>query len=219
MTHPRWFVTIALATALVAAPSAHADEPPAASPAGQTPVGFWESTETSAGGIGAALELRADGTLRHGAVVLVETGYRLEPGRPVSLVLVDESGAEKAIPITLDGDTMTMTGPDGSTLEKTRTRTPSDASSPILGDWSYPHYTGPTAYERYTEDGTMLFRLPIKVETGTYRIDGDRLRVSVAREKAKWTWRLEGEELVVGPKGDTHRYRRVEDGAWYLPAE
>ena len=201
----------------MAAPSVRADQSTTPSPAEDSPVGFWESVETSAGGLGAALELAADGTLRHGTVVLVETGYRLgETGR---LVLIDASGAEQAIPITLAGDTMTMTGPDGSTLEKTRIRSPSGAPSPILGDWSYPHYTGPTAYERYTEDGTMLFRLPIKVETGTYQIDGDRLRVKISGKKAKWTWRLEGDELVVGPKGDTHRYRKVPDGAWYLPAE
>jgi len=215
MKHLRWLIPVVLAAALVAVPSVRAGQ----APTEQVPVGFWESTETSAGGIGAALELRADGTLRHGAVVLVETEYRLESGHPARLGMVDESGTEQAIPITLAGDTMTMTGPDGSTLEKTRLRAPSDASSPILGDWSYPHPTGSTAYERYTEDGTMLFRLPIRVETGTYEVDGDRLRMKVSGEKARWTWRLEGDVLVAGPKGDTHRYRRVPDGTWYLPAQ
>jgi len=216
MTTPRWIFPLTLMTALVAAPSVRAGQSTTPTTAEDSPVGFWESIETSAGGLGAALELRADGTLRHGVVVLVETGYRLEPGQ---VVMVDEHGNEQSIPITLAGNTMTMTGPGGSTLEKTRIRTPTDGASPILGDWSYPHPTGPTAYERYTEDGTMLFRLPLKVETGSYRLGGDRLRVNASGKKAQWTWRLEGDDLVAGPKGDTHRYRRVPDGAWYLPAE
>jgi hypothetical protein len=206
----RWLRILAVLLAGVAVTvfqpvSARADE--------AEPVGFWESVETSQGGIGAALELTEDGRVRLSAVVLVESAYRLDGDH---LVLTDPAGGEQEIPITFGHGTMTMTGPDGSKLEKTRLQDPSAGSSPILGDWFYDYFGQGTAYERYTEDGKMLFRLPLRIDAGTYRLQGGRMKVEVAGQKKKWTWRLDGGELVIGPRGKESRYRRVPDGAWYL---
>ena len=39
-------------------------------------VGLWDSTRTSAGGLGTTLEFRADGTFVEAATVIVNTYYR-----------------------------------------------------------------------------------------------------------------------------------------------
>lgn len=186
----------------------------AAEPRAAPVVGFWESMETSQGGIGSALELRADGHLRWTVVVLVEAGYVLEEGK---LFMLDESGGRQELPVTFGSGEMEMTGPDGSALTKTRFRGPAEGSSPIVGDWFYGYFGQGQAFERYTEDGRMLFRLPMRTDAGTYRLDGDRLRVEVQEKAGTWHWRLEGEDLVTGPPGEERRFRRVPAGAWYLP--
>lgn len=207
--HAPWILIAALA-GLSAPCVAHGAEEAQASPV----LGFWESVETSRGGIGSALELRADGTLRWSVVVLVESEYRLDDGR---LVMLDESGGEQEMPVTLRDGEMEMTAPDGSTLTKTRFRDPTGGTSPIVGDWSYDYFGQGRAFERYTEDGRMLFRLPMRTDAGTYRVEGNRLEVGAQGKTDTWTWRLDGDELVVVTGGEERRYRRVPSGAWYLP--
>lgn len=208
----RWLLTTVVVAAIAAGSAGSAGTARSAEAA--SPLGFWESIETSSGGIGAALELRADGVLRHCAVVLLDLDYRLEGDQ---VVLSDPTGTDQAPPATLGDNVMILTGPDGSTLEKKRLRAPPGGNSPILGDWSYDYYGQATAFESYTEDGKVHFRLPLRTETGTYRLDGDRIRVTLAGRRQKWVWSVEGDELLVGPRGERRRYRRVPGGAWYLP--
>jgi len=213
----RWLFTTMIVAAVVAVAAGSAGSARAARAAEASPLGFWESTDTSSGGIGAALELRADGSLRQCAVVLVDLDYRLEGDQ---VVLSDPTGADQAPTATLGDNVMILTGPDGSTLEKRRFRAPPGGDSPILGDWSYDYYGQATAFESYTEDGKVHFRLLLRTEAGTYRLDGGRLRVTLAGHHQKWLWSVEGDELLVGPRGERHRYRRVPGGAWYLaPAD
>jgi hypothetical protein len=205
--HAPWILIAAFAGLTASGVALSAEEAPA------SPVlGFWESVETSRGGIGSALELRADGALRWSVVVLVESEYRLDDGR---LVMLDESGGEQEMPVTLADGKMEMTGPGDAEIHKTRFRDPTDGASPIVGDWSYGFGEG-LAFERYTEAGRMLFRLPMRTDAGTYRVEGDRLEVEAQGKTDTWTWRLDDDELVVVTGGEERRYRRVPSGAWYL---
>jgi hypothetical protein len=206
--HAPWILIAAFAGLTASGVALSAEEAPA------SPVlGFWESVETSRGGIGSALELRADGSLRWSVVVLVESEYRLDDGR---LVMLDESGGEQEMPVTVADGEMEMTGPGGAEIHKTRFLDPTDGASPIVGDWSYDYFGQGQAFERYTEDGRMLFRLPMRTDAGTYRVEGDRLEVEAQGKTDTWTWRLDDDELVVVTGGEERRYRRVPSGAWYL---
>jgi len=197
-----WLLTIVIIAIVAGGPAVPAR---AAVAEDAQPLGFWESIETSSGGIGAALELRADGNLRHCTVVLVEIDYRLEGDH---VILSDPSGTDQGPGATLGDNVMILTDADGSTLEKSRFRAPRGGGSPILGDWFYSYQGQATAFERYTADGKVSFRLPLRIETGTYQLDGDRLRVTLDGQDQEWLWSVEGDELLVGPRGKQSRYRR-----------
>lgn len=186
--------------------SASSDDPPL--------IGFWESAQTSQGGIGTALEFTDDGRFAQLAVVLVEAGYRLEDE---ALVFIDDAGQEQVMPIRFDAGAMKMSGPDGTELRKTRIDDPSGGESAILGAWSYDYPGQGTAFERYTEDGRMLFRLVLRAERGTYEVKGKKVRLDAPNQKALvWRFDREAEELVIGPRGDQARYRLVAGGPWYV---
>ena len=178
-----------------------------------SPSGFWESVETSQGGIGSALELTADGRFRQIVVVLVEFGYRLDGE---TLFIVDEAGAEQAVQVAFGDGSMDLAAPNGSVIRKTRFRDPSNGTSIILGDWRYDYSSQATAYERYTQDGRMIFRLPMRGQSGTFEIKGTKLRLKGSNGKVvTWPFRRQGDELLIVLKGKEQRFRLVEDGQWY----
>ena len=186
-------------------------------------VGLWESGETSKGGIGPTLEFRADGTFVEGTVVIVDAYYRLVGDRLV--IGGQPPGAEpdtaKAPRIRLEGDRMIQTGPDGAEVHKERVGKPVEGQPAIVGTWRYKHYSGAIAFERFTDEGRMHFRLPMVSSVGRYVSKADGLVLSQPnRPKVKVTARLHGDTLSLsGSDGRTTEYRRVEAGAWYDTAQ
>jgi len=187
--------------------------------AGVDPVGFWESKKTSRGGIGNALEFRADGTVVEATTVLVEMAYRLIGDRLVTAMEPPDADADtsKAPTIHFEGDSLVMVGPDGSTVRKDRV---SGKGASILGDWRYCHYAGAVAYERYAEDGRLLFRLPMRSTAGSYAVTGGELTIRMPEKPdATWTVEVRGDELLLSTGGGpATEYRREKTGAWYDPA-
>ena len=181
-------------------------------------VGLWESKETSQGGIGHAFQFRPDGTFVDAAVVMVEIPYRVTGDR---LVLGEEPPAGKpdtrqTSSIRFEGDALLQTGPDGSVLR--RERLPGSAkTSGVLGDWRYCHYAGAIAYDRFTDSGKLLLRLPMRSSTGRYLVAGDALTLSKpsqpdAQLKAEVR---DGKLVVSGSTGKRAEYRHEPSGAWY----
>jgi hypothetical protein len=190
----------------------------APTPSSSRIVGLWESTETSRGGIGHAFEFRPDGTFVDAVVVMVEIPYRVTGDR---LVLGEEPPAGKpdtrqTTSIRFEGDALLQTGPDGSVLR--RERQPGGAkTSRVLGDWRYCHYAGVIAYDRFTESGKMLLRLPMRSSTGRYLVAGDALTLSKPSQpdvQLKAEVR-DGKLVVSGSDGKRAEYRHEPSGAWY----
>jgi hypothetical protein len=173
-------------------------------------AGFWESRQTSKGGIGHTLELRPDGTYVEAATVMVSSSYQLSGDR-----LILEEVPETRIKI--QGDTLTQTGQDGSTLRKERVGKAGEGSPAIVGVWRYRHYTGATAFEKYTEDGRLLLRIPLAGSTGCYTVTGGRLSMtSPGRGSKEIPFESQADELVLhGPGKEATTYARETAGAWY----
>jgi hypothetical protein len=85
-----------------------------------------------------------------------------------------DADASKAARITIDGDALVETGPDGSVV-KTERMGAGTKNSQLVGAWRYRHYTNVVAFERYTADGRMLFRLPMLSSVGRYILKGNEL--------------------------------------------
>jgi hypothetical protein len=88
-----------------------------------------------------------------------------------SLFIVDQEGHSTPSRIKIVRDTLVTTR--GSTEQReTRVGALSNADS-LVGLWSYPHYTGVSAYEEYTPAGDLRLRIPIRTLKGTYVALGD----------------------------------------------
>jgi hypothetical protein len=180
-------------------------------------VGLWESTTTSRGGIGHTFEFRSDGTFVEATTVIVDGYYRLVGNRLVNGEQPVGLGADvsKAARIKFDGDVLEETGPDGSVVRKERMGTGTE-SSPLVGAWRYRHYTDVVAFERYTADGRMFFRLPMVSSVGRYSLKGNELLIVGASQRdATMTTTLHGDTLSLVTEGKTTNYRRVSAGPWY----
>jgi hypothetical protein len=207
---------MAFLLAFIAAFAARAVATRCDAPATQDLAGLWETRETSKGGIGHTLELRADGTFVEAITVLVSFDYRVD-GDQLS-VSETPGGKPDAVTFRIAGDTLTQPGPDGAPVRKERVGKAEEGSPPLVGVWRYRHYTGGIAFERYTPDGKLDFRLPMRGSTGCFRIAGDRL--SLLRRGQKET-RLQftrnGDGLALGYAGAPKptAYERSAAGPWY----
>jgi hypothetical protein len=201
--------------------SSIAQDPPATpgcrAPGSQDLIGLWESRDVSRGGIGHTIEFRHHGTYVEAPTVIINSTYRVSGDQ----LFVDTPGAPREqSKIRIEGDTLTQTLHDGSSLPKVRVGQAETGSSPIVGTWRYGAMLGTGAFEKYTADGRMLFRLPLRSSTGCYQIEGDRLLLSkpISGETA-FTFNLPaGGELILksssrNPK--SYPYKKSEDGLWY----
>jgi hypothetical protein len=181
-------------------------------------VGLWDSATTSTGGIGSTLEFRADGTFVEATTVIVNGYYRIIDGRLVvgDQPLGSKADAAKSLRIAVDGDVLRQTAPDGAVLRKDRLGRPEVGKPAIVGAWRYRHYTGTTAFERYTDDGRMFFRLPMKSSVGRYVLQGNQLLLKRPNQADRaMTVVLAGDELTLTSTDRTANYRRDNAGPWY----
>jgi hypothetical protein len=179
-------------------------------------LGLWEVRETSKGGIGQVLEFRIDGRFVETFVILLNMFYRISGDHRALLETPRAADSVQDVTFRVDGNVLTETGADGTTLTKERFGKPPASGPTLTGVWRYRHDTGAVAYERYADDGRFLFRLPMRSFTGCFTLDGDRLRL--ARDTGPETvvtiaWRA-GDLVLPGTRKEAV-YRREPAGAWY----
>ena len=183
-------------------------------------AGFWESRDTSKGGIGHTVEFRPDGTYVEATTVLVNGAYRVSGDRLIvgeTASAMEGDTAARGSRFEIQGDTLIQTSPDGSTLKKERLGKAEEGGPAIVGAWRYRHPTGATAFEKYDPDGKMLFRLPMTSSTGCYKITGDRISFnSPGHKKKEVTFEARSGELVLKDRRKPAAvYSRPAAGPWY----
>jgi hypothetical protein len=172
-------------------------------------LGFWESEDTTRGGIGHTLEFKGDGSVLAAAAVLVNMAYRVSGNR----LVVDQAAPGDTIRI--EGDRLWQTSQDGSVVEKRRVKCTPSAGQSLVGVWTFRHYTGAVAYERYTEDGQLQFRLALSSHPGCYSASSGQLTMTWPKASTE-PYVVEGDRLTLKVDDKEHLvYRRVPGGAWY----
>jgi len=84
-----------------------------------------------------------------------------------------------------------------------------------VGAWRYRHYTGATAYERYTDDGRVLFRLPMTAHVGCYLVSRGQLSMTEPK-LVNVRFEIRHNELIMVQEGSKEFvYSRVTAGPWY----
>lgn len=178
-------------------------------------VGFWESTSISKGGIGNNIEFKIDGSYIAAVTVLVDLRYDVKDGRlytgkntgePVSY----EAGAE----IKVENNALVLIGQNGE--KEVRKRISPGRANSVVGKYKYRHYTGAIAYEQFTADGIMQFRLPVRSTRGCYLVTGNEVKVIPPDQEAKTLqYKLSTGRLVLVNQKNPSTYNHVKDGAWY----
>ena len=156
-----------LVTCLLIAVEASAQSPAASQPSPL--LGTWEAITRSAGGLGATIAFGSDNTLRYTLGAMVDMKYRRSRD---SLYIVDPEGPVSPFRIAFVGDTMVMTN-EGKAQRETRVTPAVTGADPVIGTWTYAHYTGVPAFEEYTAAGDFRLRVPIRTLQGTWASVGD----------------------------------------------
>ena len=199
----------------------------------QSAAGLWLSEERSQGGLGSWVELRDDGTAWLAFGALIEGTYTME-GASLRLVFPRSDGKDapsdsSVVEMRIDGNTATRTQPPptdwppqerltpedkamfdrlAQPLRMTRVGAPARNAPPIVGTWSYAHYTGAKAYELYTPGGATVLMVEMQVQQATYSGQGDTWELRLAGATARMV--VKGEVLTVtSSDGETTTYRRA----------
>ena len=119
---------------------------------------------------------------------------------------------EQTTPIKFTATTLIQkdgNGP-GKDLEMQRVQSGKSGSPPIVGVWSYPHYTGMTAFITFTRDGRMLFRLPMRSDPGTWAVSGSSLTFTTPGEAGRtYAYEIRDDILTMSGNGQQFKYKRV----------
>src|SRR5690348_13413865 len=83
--------------------------------------------------------------------------------------------------IHVAGDSLVVTGTNGSAHTLRRVGAPVAGAAPIVGDWSIKAPNGVTARYRFTSDGSVSVQARVGEEHGNYSLRGDTLQLSSDR--------------------------------------
>lgn len=178
-------------------------------------VGLWESENKSKGGIGHAFEFRSDGSFVVSPTVLVESYYRISGDQ---VIIGEKPNPEPgdhttSLPLRIEGNRMV---PGAGGVAGERVGSPVPGQPPLVGVWRTPFPTGGMVYEKYTPEGRMLFRFPMRPEKGCYGFDGAKLTLAMNGKQESGSAAVRGDELTLNfPNRDADKYHRDPAGPWY----
>lgn len=177
-------------------------------------VGKWESVARSYGGIGSSLEFHSDGTVSLTPGAMVDFTYRLDGTRLVMSVTDPGTGevSENTVDVHITGDSMIHSDPEsGQEIRFGRLEGAKADTLPIVGTWSFKHYTGRTAFEVFTADGDVHLRVPFHTDGGTYTVSAETLTIVIeGRDPWQVRYAIDGAMLtLLSADGSREQYNRV----------
>jgi hypothetical protein len=131
-------------------------------------LGNWEAISRSEGGLGSSISFAPDNTLTFTMGAMVDMSYRHTGD---SLFVTGSNGTLAPAKVAIVHDTLVITR-NGREQRETRVG-PASSGNPLVGHWTYLHYTGVPAYEEYTATGAYHLRVPIRTLQGSYTAFGD----------------------------------------------
>jgi len=179
-------------------------------------VGKWASDARSKGGLGARYNFTKDGVVMISFGALVDFDYQIE-GQTLKTKLRSKYTKEPEQPdfeqYAIEGDKLIINPSDpNKRKEMTRTTIPDVKAHPIVGLWSFKHYTGGTATMQYTSGGLAQLSVPFVSLQGRYKLQGQELHIEFeGKPSVKRKIRLEGNRLIFLADGEKKQeeYTRV----------
>ena len=173
-----------------------------------TLVGAWEAVTRSVGGLGSTISFAADNTMSYTLGAMVDMKYKRARD---SLYIIDPQNGVNAFQFSIIRDTLVMIN-EGREQRETRVSAPVSGADPVVGRWTYLHYTGVPAFEEYTAGGDFRLRVPIRTMQGTYAALGDSAMLHLPGQGGgdrAVRFAVAGDTLQLIWSGQTTRYVRV----------
>jgi hypothetical protein len=160
----RLFATLAALLWLICSPSYASDDV----------AGMWSSQSRTKGGLGAQWVLSNDGKATYTFGALVDFRYEVK-GNQITMTLLDSGQvATKEVLVDefkIEGDTLTINPNDPNKKQAMkRVGRQYPGTNPIVGEWTYKHYTGGSAYMRYSRAGVVELSVPFQSLSGKYHV-------------------------------------------------
>jgi hypothetical protein len=170
-------------------------------------LGSWEAISRSEGGLGSTIAFAPDNTLTFTMGAMVDMSYRRSGD---SLFVTSSDGDLAPAKIAIVHDTLVVTR-NGREQRESRIGA-AVGDNPLVGNWTYLHYTGVPAYEQYTATGAYHLRVPIRTLQGNYTAFGDAAMLHLMGDgggdrNVKFT--VVGDTLQLSWDGQTSRYLRA----------
>jgi hypothetical protein len=179
-------------------------------------VGMWSSSSRTKGGLGPQWAFTKNGNVTSTFGALVDFEYEVD-GSQIKMVLLAPDGSSTEETVTqefsINGDTLTENPqtPDRKQIMK-RVGKPYKDAHPIVGEWTYKHYTGGPALMRYSRTGIAQLSVPFQTLTGTYRTNQGTLAITPNGQKpASYKFKREKDSLVLADEeGKESKFLRFE---------
>lgn len=184
--------------------------------AGDDVVGMWSSSSRTKGGLGPQWIFTKDGNVSNTFGALVDFKYEVK-GSQITMALLAPDGSVAnevmAQEFSINGDTLTENPqtPDRKQIMK-RIGKPYKDAHPIVGEWTYKHYTGGPALMRYSRTGIAQLSVPFQTLKGTYRTNQGTLAITPNDQKpVSYKFKREKDSLVLtDEEGKERKYLRFE---------
>jgi hypothetical protein len=191
----------------------------AADPINSIIVGKWAADHRTDGGLGNVLLFNQDRSMVSTFGALVDFRYEAD-GKTLKTTFQNPPKDGKPSEPTVQEepyeivDDKLIINPDDPKAREERTRVgqPKPGANPIVGVWSFKHYTGVPATWQYTTSGLAQLDVPMQTMKGHYEFRDDELTVDIDGQPS--TTRktvLAHDHLTLLPTSDKHeqRYTRV----------
>lgn len=179
-------------------------------------VGMWSSAARTKGGLGPQWVFTKEGNAAHTFGALVDFKYEINGNQIVITLLSPDHSVTKEVmtrEFMIDGDTLTENPrvPEQKLVMK-RTGKPYQNTHPIIGEWTYKHYTGGPALMRYSRAGIVQLSVPFETLAGAYSTKQDTLTVIPSGQPpVVYKFKCEKDVLVLtDDEGRVRKFTRFE---------
>jgi hypothetical protein len=167
--------------------------------------GIWSAVVRTKGGLGSQWTFLPKGEVSYTFGALVDFKYEIEDDY-IKMRLIETTEETKNDTITerftITKNTLTVVNNNSSEKQIMEwagiPSPPKTKTHPIVGNWTYTHYTGQPALMRYSSKGIVQLTVPFTVENGSYSREGGKITVKFHNEEpVEYTVKRNGNGLIL----------------------
>jgi len=173
-------------------------------------IGVWSSAVRSDGGFGSQWIVNPPSTITYRFGALIDFDYEIDGNRIRTTLYDDSNGGLTIQRFTIDSNSFTLHGGEAESDQyMTRVGVPDPEHHPIVGVWSFVHYTGAVALMRYGTGGNGQLSVPLESLTGSYLLSGNQIEIVFSgREIYRGNIEVDADTLTfLGADADQHYVR------------